>query len=564
MLQVLGLNSEYQILFHNIKAHCSKKHGLSPGAESDFTVILPPGAAAPAAAAASPVLPSATPSRTNITLMPVKSPEPSTSTSKSAAPKTPIKSLNNASKSATPKSPSSSAKLVQAKSKFKTVAPTAVKDCAAKTPHNRDKSAKAEVGLSVARQDKSGENKSFSTKGYPGPYHCLAAGCHFVLERFDKQTQKLLVHHWLDDHQDISSLLYWDRTTNTVLNSKVLLNNVGHCSLPSCRAVLYSSRKPDFHASVAAHWKREHGDHTAGKSSLSLHWLSVDYETDTSLAEIISDLEPISLAAAASLVSKVKATQDGKKPANIPVKQEEATPANTPSKVPVKTSTKIQSKAKTPGKSPAVTKTPGKSPALPKAPAMSLAKTPVKQDQDQPAASAKKSGRKKGTPVICGPSGAVPAGEAVPAPGSLAGLALAHESETEGALTMFEYAGPYRCGECDHQVPNTPYVNSRVLEHWVKLHPTLPPHKLRSRTATLTGGPPIKEKRNKFKLCLFDVFLTRFQSLSEVWEDSTRMPYPQSSCTVPQFHRPADRRQNECALFLSEHRPVHGLPLRTG
>ena len=480
MLQVLGLNSEYQILFHNVKAHCIKKHGLNPGAESDFTVILPPGAAAP------PATPSTTPRRTKTTPMPVKSPEPSPSTSKSATPKTPIKSLTNESKSATPKSPSNSAKLVQAKLNFKNIAPIAVKDSAAKTAHSRDKSAKAEVGLSVARQDKCEENKSFSTKGYPGPYHCLAAGCNFVLGRFDKQTQKLLVHHWLDDHQHISSLLYWDQTTNTVLNTKVLLNNVGHCSL--CRTVLYSSRKPDFHASVAAHWKREHGDHTAGKSSLSLHWLSVDYETDTSLAEIISDLEPISLAAAARLVSKVKTTQDGKKRENTPLRQKESTHANTPSKAPIKTASKIQIKTKTPGKSPAKSKTPGKSPSKTKNPGKGPAKTPVKQDQPAALAAVTKSGRKKGTPVICGPSGAVPAGDAVPVPGSLAGLVLAHESETEGALTMFEYDGPYQCGECDHKVPNTAYVNSRVLEHWVKLHPTLPPHKLRSSTATLTDA----------------------------------------------------------------------------
>ena len=72
--------------------------------------------------------------------------------------------------------------------------------------------------------------QSFSKKGYLGPYHCLREGCSFVCEKFGLTTQKLLVNHWSQEHGNVKPLLYLDMSSFTIINVKIICNNVGYCS----------------------------------------------------------------------------------------------------------------------------------------------------------------------------------------------------------------------------------------------------------------------------------------------------------------------------------------------
>ena len=89
-------------------------------------------------------------------------------------------------------------------------------------------------------------NTSFSQKGYYGPYHCLRVGCGYVCDKFGRTTQKLLLNHWTQEHEDIRTLLYLDVSSFTILNVKVICNNVGYCSYSGCSHIMWGSRKADF------------------------------------------------------------------------------------------------------------------------------------------------------------------------------------------------------------------------------------------------------------------------------------------------------------------------------
>ena len=114
------------------------------------------------------------------------------------------------------------------------------------------------LNISVPIFQSSNPNTSFSKKGYEGPYYCLSEGCGFVLEEFGLATQKKLVNHWSSVHGDIKMMLYYDQHSHSVLNLKVILNNVGYCNSPGCDTVLFSSRKTDFAANVNTHWRKAH------------------------------------------------------------------------------------------------------------------------------------------------------------------------------------------------------------------------------------------------------------------------------------------------------------------
>ena len=53
-------------------------------------------------------------------------------------------------------------------------------------------------------------------------------------------------------HEDIRTLLYLDVSSFTILNVKVICNNVGYCSYSGCSHIMWGSRKADFHNSVRA------------------------------------------------------------------------------------------------------------------------------------------------------------------------------------------------------------------------------------------------------------------------------------------------------------------------
>ena len=65
-------------------------------------------------------------------------------------------------------------------------------------------------------------NTSFSNKGYRGPYYCLRLGCSYSCDTFGQSTQKMLVIHWASEHGSVRNMLYLDRSTNSVLNIKVI------------------------------------------------------------------------------------------------------------------------------------------------------------------------------------------------------------------------------------------------------------------------------------------------------------------------------------------------------
>ena len=144
--------------------------------------------------------------------------------------------------------------------------------------------------ISVAVFDPSSGNVSFSKKGYEGPYHCLSEGCDFVLTEFGLSTQKKLVNHWLTAHQDIKTMLYYDQHSHSVLNLKVILNNVGVCNFEGCGAVLFSSRKTDFASNVNTHWRKVHP--------------TVDIQ-ETNMVNIISTIPQITADQAVSLVKRL-------------------------------------------------------------------------------------------------------------------------------------------------------------------------------------------------------------------------------------------------------------------
>ena len=111
--------------------------------------------------------------------------------------------------------------------------------------------------------------QSFSRKGYSGPYRCLRLGCSYECPPLSLNTQKTMVVHWSTEHGDIKDMLYLDRSTTTILNAKVICNNLAVCSAPACTRVLYASQKADFPKCVATHWKNAHSDLLSSRPSLS-------------------------------------------------------------------------------------------------------------------------------------------------------------------------------------------------------------------------------------------------------------------------------------------------------
>ena len=111
---------------------------------------------------------------------------------------------------------------------------------------------KRQKNITVAKFDP--KEQTFVSKGFQGPYHCLADGCGDVVE-VNKMQQRELVSHWTSHHGDIKKMLYFDSSTDTVLNVKVILNNVGICAHQDCDAVLYASKRCDFSNTVRSHWK---------------------------------------------------------------------------------------------------------------------------------------------------------------------------------------------------------------------------------------------------------------------------------------------------------------------
>ena len=82
---------------------------------------------------------------------------------------------------------------------------------------------------------------NFYKKGYMGPHHYLSEGCSFVLDKFSLTTQKLLVNHWSKEHGDVRSLRFLDMSSFTIINVKIICNNVGYCKYIGCNQLIYSS-----------------------------------------------------------------------------------------------------------------------------------------------------------------------------------------------------------------------------------------------------------------------------------------------------------------------------------
>ena len=61
-----------------------------------------------------------------------------------------------------------------------------------------------------------------------------------------------MLNHWTQEHEDIRTLLYLDVSSFTILNVKVICNNVGYCSYSGCSHIMWGSRKADFPNSVRA------------------------------------------------------------------------------------------------------------------------------------------------------------------------------------------------------------------------------------------------------------------------------------------------------------------------
>ena len=147
------------------------------------------------------------------------------------------------------------------------------------TPKSAQKKGMAKVTVkevTVAQSDHATSNMTFISKGYSGPFHCLARGCGWVLTE-DKEkapryqaTQRNLLTHWTETHGEVRDLLFYDQSSASVLNVKVVLNNVGTCAHPGCEAVLYASKRGDFSNTVAGHWGRHHADEAATVSKANL------------------------------------------------------------------------------------------------------------------------------------------------------------------------------------------------------------------------------------------------------------------------------------------------------
>ena len=155
-------------------------------------------------------------------------------------------------------------------------------------------SAPARMKVSVAVSDETTANITFVSKGWRGPYHCLASGCGWVYEdTIHNATQRSLFNHWHSEHRDMRTMLYFDQSSGTVLNVKALLNNIGHCAHPSCDHIIYGSKRGDFKNSVTAHWRRSHSDET------------VETVAKANLVKILSDIPLISNEEAVKLVSSL-------------------------------------------------------------------------------------------------------------------------------------------------------------------------------------------------------------------------------------------------------------------
>ena len=149
------------------------------------------------------------------------------------------------------------------------------------------------VEFTIATYDSSRKDLTFCKKGYQGPYHCMSVNCDEVVENSQQSTQKNLLKHWVDNHGDVTKMFYFDQSSNTVLNLKVLFNNVGVCGKAGCGKVLYGSMKCDFKSSVSNHWKNDHPE------------LATSINKDINMVSVISNVKHISDEEATSLINNL-------------------------------------------------------------------------------------------------------------------------------------------------------------------------------------------------------------------------------------------------------------------
>ena len=86
--------------------------------------------------------------------------------------------------------------------------------------------ASASLSVSVAVSDDVTSNMTFISKGWRGPYHCLAPGCDWVYrDTIHHATQRALLSHWQAEHgEDLRPMLYFDESSSCVLNVKAWMN----------------------------------------------------------------------------------------------------------------------------------------------------------------------------------------------------------------------------------------------------------------------------------------------------------------------------------------------------
>ena len=154
--------------------------------------------------------------------------------------------------------------------------------------------APARLSVSVAVSDEATSNTTFVSKGWRGPYHCLAPECGWVYQdTIHNATQRSLFNHWHSEHRDMRKMLFFDQPSGTVLNVKAILGNIGHCAHPACDHIIYGSKRGDFKNSVTAHWRRSHSDET------------IETVAKANLIKILSDIPIISNEEAQRLVSSL-------------------------------------------------------------------------------------------------------------------------------------------------------------------------------------------------------------------------------------------------------------------
>ena len=177
--------------------------------------------------------------------------------------------------------------------------------------------APARQSVSVAVSDEATSNMTFVSKGWRGPYHCLAPECGWVYEdTIHNATQRSLFNHWHSEHRDMRTMLFFDQPSGTVLNVKAILGNIGHCAHSACDHIIYGSKRGDFKNSVTAHWRRSHSDET------------VETVAKANLVKILSDTPIISNEEAQNLVSSLPQLKRTTFSADVEIKEPPAEEKN--------------------------------------------------------------------------------------------------------------------------------------------------------------------------------------------------------------------------------------------